>query len=129
MNDLPFYFQNWDAAGGLYSSAADLLVFADGLYGGKLIGARSLERMLQPGLDDYGYGLWSFSFEAGGRRHRVGKRPGSIMGSNAQLYRLIDSQATVVILANTNRADLDQFAQRIGEQLAGGAEAPPKRCR
>jgi hypothetical protein len=39
------------------------------------------------------------------------------MGANAVLYRLLDLDATVVILANTNRADLDRFAQRIGDVL------------
>jgi D-alanyl-D-alanine carboxypeptidase len=117
MNDLPFYFQNWDAAGGMYSTVDDLHAFAEALYGGQLLLPGSLELLLTPGLDDYGYGLWSYDFERGGRRHRVAKRPGSIMGSNGVLYRLLDEQATVVILANTNRTDLDAFAQRIAEWM------------
>lgn len=39
------------------------------------------------------------------------------MGANAVLYRLIDRDATVVIVANTNKADLDVFAQKIGDIL------------
>ena len=77
------------------------------------------QRLLTPGLDDYGYGLWSYSFTRGGRTWRVAKRPGSIMGANAVLYRLLDREITIVILANTNRADLDVFAQRIAEALVG----------
>ncbi|HEX5869115.1 MAG TPA: serine hydrolase domain-containing protein [Longimicrobium sp.] len=116
--DLPVYWENWYAAGGMYSTAADLLVFADALFGGdRLIGADARERLLTPALDEYGYGLWSYAFERGGRRHRVAKRPGSIMGANAVLYRLLDSNATVILLANTNRADLDQLAQRIANVL------------
>jgi CubicO group peptidase (beta-lactamase class C family) len=115
MNDLPVYFQNLDAAGGMYSTVDDLHAFAEALYGGQLLLPGSLELLLTPGLDDYGYGLWSYDFERGGHRHRVAKRPGSSMGANAVLYRLLDEQATVVILANTNRTDLDAFAQRIGE--------------
>jgi len=117
INDLPMYYQNSDAAGAMYSTAADLRTFADALFGGRLLRRETLERMLTPGLDDYGYGLWSYSFTRGGVRHRVAKRPGSIMGANAVLYRLIDRDATIVLLANTNRADLDEFAQRIGERL------------
>ncbi|MDQ8755773.1 serine hydrolase domain-containing protein [Sphingosinicella sp. LHD-64] len=113
--DMPVYFENWDAAGGMYSTAADLADFADALYGGRLIGRDMLARMLMPGLDDYGYGLWSYTITRGGRPHRVAKRPGSVMGANAVLYRLLDRDATVVLLANTNRADLDVFAQRIGD--------------
>ena len=117
INDLPFYFQNWYAAGAMYSTAPDLLAFANSLYGGRLLKAETLDRMLKPGLDDYGYGLWSYSFERGGKKHKVAKRPGSIMGSNVVLYRLLERKATVVILGNTNRTDLDSFAQRIGSLL------------
>ena len=117
MNDLPVYFENWDAAGAMYSTADDLLRFARALFGGRLLGAASLERLLAPGLDDYGYGLWSYRFTREGRTYRVAKRPGRIMGANAVLYRLIDQDATIILLANTNRTDLDLFAQKIADQL------------
>jgi D-alanyl-D-alanine carboxypeptidase len=117
INDLPVYIENWYAAGAMYSTAADLLTFADALYGGRLLRPEPLRRLLAPGLDEYGYGLWSYSFDRGGRRHRVAKRPGSIMGANSVLYRLLDRGATVILLANTNKTDLDEFAQRIGNLL------------
>lgn len=117
INDLPVYFENWYAAGALYSTARDLAAFADALYGGRLLKPASLALMLKPGLDDYGYGLWSYSFKRDGKTYRVAKRPGSIMGANAVLYRLIDDGTTIVILANTNKADLDVFAQRIADIL------------
>ncbi len=118
VNDLPVFWENWYAAGGMYSTAADLAVFADALFGGDaLLGAPARARLLTPALDEYGYGLWSYAFERGGRRFRVAKRPGSIMGANAVLYRLLDLDATVVLLANTNLTDLDVFAQRIGNLL------------
>jgi D-alanyl-D-alanine carboxypeptidase len=118
VNDLPVYVQNFYAAGAMYSTAPDLLVFADALFGGdRLLRPEALARLLAPGQDDYGYGLWSYSFSRNGTRHRVAKRPGSIMGANAVLYRLLDRPATIVLLANTNRADLDEFAQRIANVL------------
>ncbi|HYR09947.1 MAG TPA: serine hydrolase domain-containing protein [Longimicrobium sp.] len=116
--DLPVYWENWYAAGGMYSTAADLRVFADALFGGdRLLGEDARQRLLTPALDEYGYGLWSYSFERGGRRYRVAKRPGSIMGVNTVLYRLLDQDATIILLANTNRADLDELAQRIANVL------------
>jgi CubicO group peptidase (beta-lactamase class C family) len=115
--DMPVYWENWDAAGALYSTADDLARFADALYDGRLVRADLLGRLLRPGLDDYGYGLWSYSVTRGGRAHRVAKRPGSIMGANAVLYRLLDEGVTIVLLANTNRADLDDFAQRIADRV------------
>lgn len=117
VRDMPVYYENWYAAAGLYSAAPDLRLFADALFGGRLLEPASLARMLRPGLDDYGYGLWSYEVVRGGRRHRVAKRPGSSMGANAVLYRLLDRGTTIVILANTNRADIDLMAQRIADLL------------
>ncbi|HEU0053087.1 MAG TPA: serine hydrolase domain-containing protein [Longimicrobium sp.] len=119
VNDLPVYIENWYAAGAMYSTAGDLATFADALFGGRLVSAESLRRLLAPGLDEYGYGLWSYSFTRDGATHRVAKRPGRIMGANAVLYRFLDRDTTVILLANTNRADLDEFAQRIANLLVG----------
>ena len=122
MNDLPVYFENWDAAGAMYATPSDVARFAEALFGGRIIKPASLQQMLAPGLDDYGLGLWSYSFKRGGRSYRVAKRPGSIMGANAVLYRLLDQRTTIVILANSNKADLDELAQRIAEKLV---DQPP----
>jgi CubicO group peptidase (beta-lactamase class C family) len=114
---MPVYYENWWAAAGMYSSADDLRRFADALFGGRLLKPATLERMLRPGLDDYGYGLWSYRVVRGGHSHRVAKRPGRIMGANAVLYRLLDRPATIVLVANSNRTDLDILAQHIADLL------------
>lgn len=118
INDLPVYIENWYAAGAMYSTTSELLTFANAVFAGeRLLNAEMRGRLLAPGLDDYGYGLWSYTFRRNGREYRVAKRPGSIMGANAVLYRLVDGDATIVLLANTNQADLDVFAQRIANRL------------
>jgi D-alanyl-D-alanine carboxypeptidase len=117
VNDMPVYYENWSAAAGMYSTPDDLLAFAEALYGGKLLRPETLDKLLKPGLDDYGYGLWSYRFKRDGKEFRVAKRPGSSMGANAVLYRLLDRETTIVLLANTNKADLDVFAQRIADVL------------
>lgn len=117
INDMPVYYENWYAAAGMYSTSTDLLTFADALYGGRLLSADSLRRLLTAGQDDYGYGLWSYTLTRGGKPYRVAKRPGRVMGANAVLYRLLDQGVTIVILGNTNRADLDVFAQRVADVL------------
>ena len=117
VNDMPVYCENWYAAAGMYSTVADLLTFADALYGIRLIKSESLQKLLTPGLDEYGYGLWSYSFTRDGKKYKVAKRPGSVMGANGVLYRLIDRNATIVLLSNTNRTDLDVFAQKIADIL------------
>lgn len=117
-NDLPVYAENWFAAGSLYSSADDVLAFADGLFGGKLLSADSFKRMTTAGLDDYGYGVWSYDMKIAGKRQHVVKRPGRIMGAQTQLFRLVDSDLTIVLLANTDAVDLDEFAAEIARRSA-----------
>ena len=116
-NDLPVYPENWYASGALYSTAHDLLVFANALFGGKLVTAASLALMLQPGLDDYGYGVWSYDTKIRGSTYHVVKRPGRIMGAQAQLYHIVAPDITVIILANTDTVDLDEFVAEIGKRL------------
>ena len=115
--DLPAYPENWYAAGALYSTTEDLLKFSDALFGAQLLQAPSLAKMLQPGLDNYGYGLWSYQTDIGGKKYRVVKRPGQIMGAQSQLYRFVDLPVTVIILSNTGTTDLDEFVAEIGKRV------------
>jgi D-alanyl-D-alanine carboxypeptidase len=108
--DLPVYEENWYAAGGMYATTADLAAFADALYAGRLLKPESLKRMLTPGLGDYGCGLWVRTLKAGGRRHPTAERYGSIMGANGILFRVLDEDLTVAVLANTNAVDMGDFA-------------------
>lgn len=124
-DDLPVYAENWYAAGSMYSTAADLLAFSDALFGGKLLKPESLAAMTRPGLDDYGYGVWSYAMTIAGKPHPVVKRPGRIMGAQTQLFRLVDDDTTVVILANTDAVDLDEFAAAIARRLFGGEAGTP----
>ncbi|HEX6903935.1 MAG TPA: serine hydrolase domain-containing protein [Thermoanaerobaculia bacterium] len=117
--DLPVYPENWYAAGAMYSTAADLLTFANALFGGKLLKKETLALMVTPGLDDYGYGLWSYETKINGRKHRVVKRPGRIMGAQTQLYHFLDDGVTIVILSNTGTTDLDEFVAEIGRKVVG----------
>lgn len=115
--DLPAYPENWYAAGAMYSTCGDLLKFADALFGGRIISADSLSLMTSPGLDNYGYGVWSYEKEVDGRKYRVVKRPGQIMGAQSQLYRFLDTPVTVIILSNTGTTDLDAFVAEIGKRV------------
>jgi len=117
-NDLPAYPENWYAAGALYSTADDLLTFSNALFGGKLLKPATLDRLLKPGLDDYGYGLWSYEMPLKGRKHHVAKRPGRIMGAQTELFRVLDQDTTVIILSNTGTADLDEFVAEIARKVA-----------
>lgn len=117
--DLPAYPENWYAAGAMYSTARDLAMFAEAWLEGRLIGDKALAAMIAPGLDDYGFGVWSYPVRIDGRRYHAVKRPGRIMGAQAQLYRIVEAKLTVVVLANTDGTDLDEFVARIGKQVIG----------
>ena len=120
VNDLPVYPENWYAAGGMYSTVNDVLAFSNALFGGKLLEKDTLALMFKAGLDDYGYGLWAYGMKIEGRTHRVVKRPGQIMGAQAQLFRFLDDDVTIVILGNTGTTDLDEFVAEIGKRVIGG---------
>lgn len=117
-NDLPVYAENWFAAGSLYSTVDDVLAFADGLFDGKLLSAESLQAMTTPGLDDYGYGVWSYEMTIAGKKQRIVKRPGRIMGAQTQLFRMRDAGITLILLANTDAVDLDEFAAAVARRGA-----------
>lgn len=116
-NDLPVYAENWYAAGAMYSTLADLLAFSDALFEARLVGRESLARMFAPGLDDYGYGLWSYAMTINGKPHAVVKRPGRIMGAQSQLFHMFDPPITIVILGNTDSTDLDEFVAAIARRM------------
>ncbi len=135
--DLPAYPENWYAAGALYSTVDDLRLFSDALFGLKLIKRESLALMTKPGLDGYGYGLWAYDVEVDGKKFRVVKRPGQIMGAQSQLYHFLDQDITIVILSNTGTTDLDEFVKQIGARIvivssarlrARPATPPRSRC-
>lgn len=119
VNDLPVYPENWYAAGAMYSTVHDVLVFSNALFGSKLLQRETLALMTTPGLDDYGYGLWAYDAQINGKKHRVVKRPGQIMGAQSQLYHFLDEDVTVIILSNTGTTDLDEFVAEIGKRVIG----------
>lgn len=117
--DLPVYPENWYAAGGMYSTVDDLLAFSNAAFGARLLKKETIALLTKPGLDDYGYGLWAYETRINGRKHRVVKRPGQIMGAQTQLYRFLDADVTVIILSNTGTTDLDEFVAEIGKRVVG----------
>ena len=118
-NDLPVYDENWYAAGAMYSTTADVRIFADALLGGRLLKADSLAALMRPGLDDYGYGAWIYRDEIGGRKYTTLMRPGQIMGTNCVLYHVIEPSLTIVALSNTDRSNVDALALAITKALLG----------
>jgi CubicO group peptidase (beta-lactamase class C family) len=116
-NDLPVYLENWFAAGGMYSTALDLLKFSNALFDYKLIQPATLEKMIQPGPDDYGYGVWIDEIQAGGKTIKSVRRPGRIMGAQTMLIHYLDADLTIVVLSNAGTTSPDDFAFAIGNRI------------
>jgi hypothetical protein len=52
------------------------------------------------------------------KNYTVVKRPGRIVGEQSMLFHVLDANATIIILSNTDAVDLDQFAAEIGERIS-----------
>ena len=87
-------------AGALYSTTEDLLKWEQGLFGGKLLQAASLEKMTTPFKNNYAFGLQVDT--AGGRK--VISHGGGIEGFVTELEYYPDDKLTVVVLENVNGA-------------------------
>jgi D-alanyl-D-alanine carboxypeptidase len=116
-NDLPVYIENWYAAGAMYSTANDILKFSNALFALKLLKRETLALMIKPGLDDYGYALWSYEFTLNNKKHAVVKRPGRIMGAQSMLFHMLDEDVTIIILSNTDATNLDEFVSEIAKRV------------
>ena len=86
------------SAGALYSTTGDLLRWEQGLFGGKVLTAASLQKLTTPFKNDYAFGLIVHTVHG----HKVIEHDGGIEGFNTHLQYSPDDKLTVVVLANLN---------------------------
>ena len=100
-------------AGGAISTAEDLIKFAEALRGGKLVSRETFEKMAQPHdktpMGGYGYAMSVADIYG---RTVVG-HGGGFPGVSAQLYIVLDSPYSAVVLSNQD----PPAAEMIGERL------------
>ncbi|OJJ16842.1 hypothetical protein BKI52_33610 [marine bacterium AO1-C] len=106
--DVPYFVENYQASGAMYSTANDLLAFATALYQEKkLIGSKMLKKLLEAkndvkDKDNYASGLWSYGYRVNKNLvHHGAARPGNIWGTETMLLRLLEKQTTIVVLSNS----------------------------
>jgi CubicO group peptidase (beta-lactamase class C family) len=104
-------------AGALYSTTEDLLKWEQGLYGGKLLKAASLEKMTTPFKNDYAFGLMVTT--TGG--HKRIEHGGGIEGFNTDLAYYPDDKLTVVVLSNVNGNAPGEIAGKLAALARGDA--------
>ena len=102
-------------AGGLYSTTEDLLKWEQGLFGGKLLKAASLEEMITPFKDDYAFGLGVRM--VGG--HKLIDHGGGIEGFNTLLAYYPEDKLTLVVLANVNGRAPEEIATKLAAVCHG----------
>lgn len=110
------YISNYFGAGGMYSTTEDLYKFLLALKDNKLISEKSKnEFLLKTQTDDFGdwlSGKPTFGFYYDDKEN-VYRRSGSIDGFNAEIIVNKDFDKILIILCNTDTADLQTLANRI----------------
>jgi len=86
------------SAGSLYSTTHDLLRWEQSLFGGKILSAESLKKMMVPFKNDYGFGVRIYSLN----EHKIISHAGGTSGFNTKLIYSPDDKLTVIVLANLN---------------------------
>lgn len=102
-------------AGGLYSTTHDLLRWSTALFGGKLLSAAALEKMITPGRNDNGYGL--VVGQVKGRK--VIRHAGMIEGFSSHMAYYPESKVIVIVLANVYGAATTELPSQLGALALG----------
>src|SRR5260370_611250 len=103
------------SAGGLYSTTEDLVRWEEGLFGGNLLSASSLQKMTTPFKDEYAFGL--AVHQANG--HKLIEHFGGIEGFNTELAYYPEEKLTVVVLANQNGPVVGDIAAELAALAHG----------
>ena len=115
------------AAGSLYSTVDDLLIWDQALHAGKAIKSASVAAMFTDYGFKYGFGQ-SIRAQKDGRR--IWGHNGGINGFSTQINRLPDEGLTVIVLANIEQAPAGRIADKLTDlyfdpSVAAGAGVKP----
>jgi CubicO group peptidase (beta-lactamase class C family) len=102
-------------AGALYSTTEDLLRWEQGLFGGKVLSAASLQKMTSPFKGNYAFGLQVNTVNG----RKVIDHGGGIEGFNTHLAYYPEAKVTVAVLGNLNGQAPPQIATRLAALAHG----------
>jgi CubicO group peptidase (beta-lactamase class C family) len=103
------------SAGALYSTTEDLLRWEQGLFGGKVLSAASLQKMTTPVKNDYAFGLQVHTVKG----RKVIDHGGGIEGFNTLLAYYPEQKLTVAVLGNLNGSAPEQIAAAVASVALG----------
>lgn len=115
------------AAGGIYSTTEDLLLWDQALYAEKLLSKKSIDEMFTPFRDmqpsrGYAYGLWS-SQKFGRRRIAHG---GNATGFITYFARYPEDRVTIIVLSNNERGSAGKVNDVLSAIVFGKEYEIPK---
>jgi CubicO group peptidase (beta-lactamase class C family) len=103
------------AAGSLYSTADDMLIWDHALYAARPLSAASLAAM----FTDYGHG-YGFGWEIGKLQgHRRVGHSGGVNGFVTHFDRYPDDRLTVIVLSNASDSPVERIAANLGAIYLG----------
>lgn len=107
------HIENIWAAGAMYSTVNDLLVFIDALKAEKLVSRASMDKLFksEPKLGYVALGSWTFNSPFISGSPRVMERRGGILGSTSVIMTNLNGPETLIILSNTDEFNPDTFGQ------------------
>jgi len=103
------------AAGALYSTVDDMLIWDQALYTEKILKKSSLEKMFTPVKDNYGYG-WVIEENFG--RKQIWHN-GGIDGFHTTFNRWVDDNLCVVVFSNNDSAPVENIASGMAAIVFG----------
>ncbi|HVG39387.1 MAG TPA: serine hydrolase [Pyrinomonadaceae bacterium] len=124
INAAPISMSTAYAAGALYSTVEDLLLWDQALYTEKLVSRKSLDEAFTPFKSNYGYG-WSI-----GKRfdRQVIAHGGGIFGFSTHIARYPADRVTVIVLSNVEGAPSGEIANSLAAIVFGAPyEIPAER--
>lgn len=110
------YIDNFYAAGAMYSTPKDLLIFDQAIFNSTLITKKTLATMLtaDPKLEDTALGFWVYPKKFGSINTVFAERQGEGYGHSANWVHLVDKNISIIILSNTKSI---QYLNKMRERL------------
>ena len=107
------------AAGALYSTVGDLLLWDEALYGERLLPANLRDLLFKPNLENYGFG-WGILIPEPGSPYAgetVIMHGGAIFGFQSVIERIPKHKELIVLLDNTGSPKVLEIATEIRRAL------------
>ena len=114
-------FRIWFSSGSIYSTTEDLLRWEEGLFGGKLLSATSLHKMITPFKGDYACGLYVRRVNG----HLMIEHDGNNIGFNSDMAYFPEENVAIIVLANLNGTVTSEIARALAALAHGETPRTP----